>query len=397
MKVAELAQKLISFPSVTPNHAGSLDFIESYLARLGFECWRLPFEDVDNLYARWGQGWPNLCFAGHVDVVPVLNPGAWQYPPFQDCLNGDGIVYGRGAVDMKGAIAAFMVAVSQMVKQPLTGSLSFLLTSDEEGLAANGTRKVVEWLKEKEETISLCLVGEPTSVNAVGDMIKIGRRGSLNAHITVAGKAGHVAYPENFVNPTTILLEYLNELKRSELDQGTEFFQPSNLEVTSIDVGNPTTNVVPGKAEAKLNIRFNSLHTGESLTQYLRAVAARISSHIKVDARVSGEAFYCPDQEIAHRIAHSVQEITGKTPVLSTSGGTSDARFIKDIAPVVELGLLNRTAHQDNEHVSFADLQVLESIYTAILTTMLCQEQGQAVQPQLTEQQVALEAEPVSP
>lgn len=396
MKVTELAQKLISFPSVTPNHAGSLDFIESYLTKLGFDCWRLPFGEVDNLYARRGQDWPNLCFAGHVDVVPVHNPEAWQYPPFQDCLNGDGIVYGRGAVDMKGAIAAFMAAVSQIVKQPLAGSVSFLLTSDEEGLAANGTRKVVEWLKEKGEIISLCLVGEPTSVDTVGDMIKIGRRGSLNAHISVTGKAGHVAYPENFINPTTILLEYFNELKHSQLDQGTKFFQPSNLEVTSIDVGNPTTNVVPGKAEAKLNIRFNNLHTGESLTQYLRAAAARISSYINVDVRVSGEAFYCSDQDIAHQIAHSVQEITGKIPVLSTSGGTSDARFIKDIAPVVELGLLNRTAHQDNEHVSFADLQVLESIYTAILTAMLCQEEAQTVQPQLAEQQATLEVEPAS-
>jgi succinyl-diaminopimelate desuccinylase len=371
--VAELAQKLISFPSVTPNHAGCLDFIQSYLTNLGFNCWRLPFGEVDNLYARCGHELPNFCFAGHVDVVPVQNPSVWQENPFLEQLLDNGHVYGRGAVDMKGAIAAFMMAVTDLLKEPLAGSISFLLTSDEEGIALNGTRKVVEWLQEKGETLSLCLVGEPTSVNRIGDMIKIGRRGSLNAHITVEGQAGHVAYPENFINPNTILLEYLTELKREPLDQGTEFFQPSNLEITSIDVGNPTHNVVPATAEARLNIRFNSLHTGESLCQHLKDVATRISPHLNLAMRISGEPFYCSEETVTSKIAQAIEAVTGQAPILSTSGGTSDARFIKDIAPVVEVGLLNQTAHQDDEHVSIEDLQTLQAIYAQILDSVLGQ------------------------
>ncbi|MBW8309506.1 MAG: succinyl-diaminopimelate desuccinylase [Candidatus Paracaedibacteraceae bacterium] len=369
--VAELAQKLISFPSVTPNHAGCLDFIQSYLTNLGFDCWRLPFGEVDNLYARWGQELPNFCFAGHVDVVPVQNPSIWQDNPFLDQLADNGHVYGRGAVDMKGAIAAFMIAVTELLKEPLTGSISFLLTSDEEGIAINGTRKVVEWLQEKGETISLCLVGEPTSVRRIGDMIKIGRRGSLNVRVVVEGQAGHIAYPENFINPNTILLEYLTELKREPLDEGTEFFQPSNLEITSIDVGNTTTNVVPAKAEARFNIRFNSLHSGESLTQHLKEVARRISSRIHLETRLSAEPFYCSEESIASNIAQAVEAVTGQLPTLSTSGGTSDARFIKDIAPVIEVGLLNQTAHQDDEHVSIEDLETLQAIYAKILDSVL--------------------------
>ncbi len=371
--VAELAQKLISFPSVTPHQAGCLDFIQSYLTNLGFACWRLPFEEVDNLYARWGQELPNFCFAGHVDVVPVQNPSIWEDNPFLEQLADNGHVYGRGAVDMKGAIAAFMMAVTELLKEPLTGSISFLLTSDEEGIALNGTRKVVEWLQEKGETISLCLIGEPTSVNRIGDMIKIGRRGSLNIQVIVEGQAGHVAYPENFINPNTILLEYLSALKREPLDEGTEFFQPSNLEITSIDVGNLTTNVVPATAEARLNIRFNNLHTGESLIQHLKEVASRISVRIQLEARISGEPFYCSEQSVASKIAQAIEAVTGQPPALSTSGGTSDARFIKDIAPVVEVGLLNQTAHQDDEHVSIEDLQTLQAIYAKILDSVLAQ------------------------
>jgi succinyl-diaminopimelate desuccinylase len=429
LTVADLAQKLISFPSVTPHQAGCLDFIEAHLTELGFQCWRLPFGDIPalddfaqnsdqrveatfsidrrselalpeeatrknepkdpgsklvkliqsgyvaNLYARWGTALPNICFAGHVDVVPVPDPSAWDDDPFPDHLVTDQLVYGRGAVDMKGGIAAFLTALpqiqSQMAHHALPGSISLLLTSDEEGKATHGTCKVVDWLKEKGETLTSCLVGEPTSVTTVGDMVKVGRRGSLNAHITVTGQAGHVAYPENFVNPTAILLAYLSELKQVPLDEGTEFFQPSNLEITSIDTGNPVTNSVPAKAEARLNIRFNSRHTGASLRDYLIAVAHTISPRIQVDVTISGEAFYCRDDHLTAQVSQAIQSVTGQSPVLSTSGGTSDARFIKEIAPVIEVGLLNRMAHQDNEQVPVTDLDCLTSIYAAILKNLL--------------------------
>ncbi|WP_010300425.1 succinyl-diaminopimelate desuccinylase [Candidatus Odyssella thessalonicensis] len=371
MSVADLAQKLISFASVTPQQAGCLDFIQSFLEELHFECWRLPFGAVDNLYARWGKHSPHLCFAGHIDVVPVANPVAWQHNPFSADLKDPQTVYGRGAVDMKGAIAAFLMAAQDVIRSQPTGSISFLLTSDEEGVAVDGTRQVVQWLKDRGEVVDLCLVGEPTSVKQVGDMVKIGRRGSLNVQVTVQGQAGHVAYPENFINPITILMDYLNELKRHPLDQGNELFQPSNLEITSIDVGNPTTNVVVPKAEARFNIRFNNLHNGESLQAYLRKVAAQVSSRITLTTRTSGEAFYCSNPHLTEQIVNCIERITGKPPVLSTSGGTSDARFIKDIAPVVELGLLNAMAHQDNEQAAVSDLNLLQALYAEILSSFL--------------------------
>lgn len=371
MLVADLAQKLISFASVTPQQAGCLDFIESFLEELHFECWRLPYGSVDNLYARWGKHSPHLCFAGHIDVVPVANPAAWQHDPFSVALKDPQTVYGRGAVDMKGAIAAFLIAAQDVIRSQPTGSISLLLTSDEEGAAVDGTRQVVQWLKDRGEVVDLCLVGEPTSVKQVGDMVKIGRRGSLNVHVAVQGQAGHVAYPENFINPITILMDYLNELKRQPLDQGNELFQPSNLEITSIDVGNPTTNVVVGQAEARFNIRFNNLHSGDSLQAYLRKVAEQISSRLSLTMRTSGDAFYCSNPHLTEQISSCIERITGKPPVLSTSGGTSDARFIKDIAPVVELGLLNAMAHQDNEQAAVSDLNLLQALYGEILSSFL--------------------------
>lgn len=367
MSAADLAQKLISFASVTPDQAGCMDFIHTYLSKLGFECTRLPFDTVDNLYARWGNSLPNLCFAGHVDVVPVPDPEAWTHDPFSDQVHNDH-VYGRGTVDMKGAIAAFMSAAQELIQSStLTGSVSFLLTSDEEGLAINGTRRVVDWLKAKGETISLCLVGEPTSVQNIGDMIKIGRRGSLNAVVSVNGLAGHVAYPENFVNPVKILIEYLSDLTQLELDSGTGYFQASNLEITSVDVGNPTSNVVPAHAHAHLNIRFNDLHTGETLIQWLKNIADKISPRISIAAQISGEAFRCTDMTVGNRLAQVIKNTTGIETTLSTSGGTSDARFIKDIAPVVELGLLNKTAHQINERAQISDIETLTRIYTSFI------------------------------
>lgn len=366
-QTAHLAQKLISFPGVTPDQTGCLDFIQDYLTELGFTCVRKKFEDVDNLYARIGTTAPNLCFAGHVDVVPVLHPESWDHGPFSANLVNN-TVFGRGAVDMKGAIAAFMAAVKDRLANPLTGSISFLLTADEEGPAENGTKKMVDWLKDTKEDITYCLVGEPTSVSQIGDMIKVGRRGSLNAVITATGIAGHVAYPDSCLNPIDLIVEFYRRLKETPLDTGTDAFQPSHLEFTSIDTGNPTSNVIPGISTARLNIRFNDSHTGATLSQYLKDTAAQISDRITLDIRVSGEAFHNANHPWADQVAACVLSVTGSQPTLSTSGGTSDARFIKDIAPVVELGLCNSLAHKDNELVSVADLETLKEIYTNILT-----------------------------
>lgn len=363
---ATLAQQLISFPGVTPDQTGCLDFIQDYLKNLGFECTRKKFADVDNLYARIGTATPNLCFAGHVDVVPVLHPETWDHDPFSKMTIGN-TVYGRGAVDMKGAIAAFMIAVKKRLQTPLKGSISLLLTADEEGPAEHGTRKMVDWLQEIGEEITCCLVGEPTSVSRIGDMIKVGRRGSLNAMVTATGIAGHVAYPDQCLNPLDLIVQFYNKLKSSPLDQGNEAFQPSNLEFTTIDAGNPTSNVIPGMVHARFNIRFNDCHTGDQLAVYLRDTAAQISDRLSLDIRVSGEAFHNAGHPWAEQVATAVESVTGSRPILSTSGGTSDARFIKDIAPVVELGLCNVLAHKDNELVSLGDLEILQRIYEKIL------------------------------
>ncbi len=365
-ELATLAQKLISFPGITPDQTGCLDFIQDYLENLGFVCVRKKFADVDNLYARIGTAAPNLCFAGHVDVVPVLHPESWDHDPFSDTVIGD-TVYGRGAVDMKGAIAAFMMAVKNRLEAPLNGSISLLLTADEEGPAEHGTKKMVDWLQESSEEITCCLVGEPTSVSRVGDMIKVGRRGSLNAIVTATGIAGHVAYPDQCLNPLDLIIQFYNKLKSSPLDRGDATFQPSNLEFTSIDAGNPTSNVIPGVASARFNIRFNDCHTGNSLTAYLKQTAAQVSDRLSLEIRVSGDAFHNADHPWADQVATAVESVTRSRPVLSTDGGTSDARFIKDIAPVVELGLCNALAHKNNELVSLNDLETLQEIYFTIL------------------------------
>ncbi len=365
-ELATLAQKLISFPGITPDQTGCLDFIQDYLENLGFVCLRKKFADVDNLYARIGIAAPNLCFAGHVDVVPVLHPGSWDHDPFSSTVVGD-TVYGRGAVDMKGAIAAFMIAVKDHLATPLKGSISLLLTADEEGPAEHGTKKMVDWLHESGEEIAICLVGEPTSVVRVGDMIKVGRRGSLNAIVTATGVAGHVAYPDQCLNPLDLIMQFYNKLKASPLDQGNGVFQPSHLEFTSIDADNPTSNVIPGVASARFNIRFNDCHTGERLSQYLVDTANQISDRLSLEIRVSGEAFHNADHPWAEYVASKIETVTGIRPTLSTSGGTSDARFIKDIAPVVELGLCNTLAHKDNESVKITDLEVLKDIYAVLL------------------------------
>lgn len=366
-----LTQSLIQRPSVTPRDNGCLDLVSHLLGEMGFTCHRLPFGEVDNLYARFGTLGSNFCFAGHTDVVPVGDISKWSVDPFGGTIK-DGYVYGRGAVDMKGGIACFIAAVSEILaKDPFKGSISLLLTSDEEGPAYDGTIKVIEWLKSKGEKLSACLIGEPTNPKELGQMIKVGRRGSLNAKITVTGRSGHVAYPHFAINPIPPLLDYLQNLLANPLDEGVEDFDPSNLEITSVDVGNPTTNVIPDTATAGLNIRFNPVHTGQSLTAYLNSALEKTKSKHDVkwllDTEISGEAFLTNHPVLRKLVTDAVQEITGKVPEFSTSGGTSDARFLKDICPVVEFGLINAEAHQIDEKVRVEDLRVLTRVYTKIL------------------------------
>lgn len=366
MDVVELTQKLIQFPSITPKESGCLDFIESYLKNSGFACHRLSFDEVDNLYARFGNNGPNFCFAGHVDVVSDIDAARWRFPPFEAIVN-DGILYGRGSVDMKGAIAAFLYAVRKFVHMPFNGSISLLLTSDEEGPAVNGTHKVLQWLQDKNEKIDACLVGEPTNPNKVGEMIKIGRRGSLNVDIVVEGIAGHVAYPDLAKNPIPVLLAYLQQIISVPLDAGTEEFSPSHLEVTSIDVGNMTSNVIPAVARAKANIRFNTLQSGLGLVQKLQTTASRFPLKIDILPRPGSEAFISRNPDLIRVVTTAVQEICGDKPTLSTTGGTSDARFIKDICPVIEFGLVSATAHHIDEHIAISELEQLTTIYQRIL------------------------------
>ncbi|MBY0281538.1 MAG: succinyl-diaminopimelate desuccinylase [Alphaproteobacteria bacterium] len=366
-----LTQRLIQYPSITPVDAGCLDLATEHLQGMGFTCHRLPFGDVDNLYARLGTAEPNFCFAGHTDVVPVGDLSKWSVDPFGGIIK-DGYLYGRGAVDMKGAIACFIAAVSEILSKRLfKGSISLLLTSDEEGPAHDGTLKVIEWLKSKGEKISACLVGEPTNPKELGQMIKVGRRGSLNAKITVTGRSGHVAYPHFAVNPIPPLLDYLQSVLEKPLDNGMEDFDPSNLEITSVDVGNSTTNVIPDAATAQLNVRFNSIYTGQSLTAYLENVLEKVKSKHKtrwiLDTKISGEAFLTQHPVLRQLVGSAVSEIIGKMPEFSTSGGTSDARFLKDICPVVEFGLINAEAHQTDEKVRVDDLLILTKVYERIL------------------------------
>ncbi len=361
-----LAQSLIRCPSVTPVEAGVFGVLQQVLTELGFTVHRVTFdeagtESVENLYARRGTTGPNLCFAGHTDVVPVGDALAWKYPPFGAEIH-DGILYGRGAEDMKSAIASFIAATSRISE--VGGSISLLITQDEEGIAINGTRKMLDWLKEKGETLDACVVGEPTNPERLGDMVKIGRRGSMSFTITVTGKQGHVAYPERAKNPVTSLISILHTLKAHTLDQGTEHFPPSNLEVTSIDVGNPTVNMIPARAEAKCNIRFNTHHSRASLESWLHATCKQFAGDAyKIDVAYTGDAFLNHDEHLIATMVEAAQNVTGITPVLSTTGGTSDARFIKDICPVIEFGTTGHTPHQVDEHVSVEVIEQLADIY----------------------------------
>jgi len=361
-----LAQALIRRPSVTPQDAGALDILEAVLKELGFMTHRLPFGDVDNLYARLGNAAPHFCFAGHTDVVPVGE--GWNTDPFAAEVR-DGMLYGRGAADMKSAIAAFVAAVSRLPAQK--GSISLLITGDEEGAAVNGTVKLLEWLKGRGEKIDHCVVGEPTSVGHAGDTLKIGRRGSINFRITVTGVQGHVGYPQKAKNPIPALAELVTQLAQHKLDKGNDHFDPSTLAFTSVDVGNDATNVIPGEARARFNVRFNDRHNPESLTNWVRDRADRIAQEwgcaIDVTAQTSGTSFLTPPGKFTQLISDTVASITGQSPFFSTSGGTSDARFIKDFCPVVELGLAGATMHKADECVAVSEIVALTDIYAALL------------------------------
>ena len=375
--IVELTRSLIKCPSVTPEDAGAINIVEQVLGEIGFVCHRLPFGNsdtgiVNNLYAKYGEGRPNFCYAGHTDVVPPGDIENWSFDPFE-ALVQDGSICGRGAVDMKGAIASFIGACCQYIvqtknrKKEFPGSISLLITGDEEGPGINGTKKVLDWLKKKGEVLDDCLVGEPTNPKQLGDMVKIGRRGSLNARVLVKGMQGHVAYPGTEPSAIHQLVRLLAAFEKWSLDTGTDHFPPSNLEITSIDVGNKATNVVPATASAHINIRFNDLHNGTGLRDQIHALCTAHSSDFDLEVNISGEAFLTPPGRLSDLVSKGIYDVTGRTPVLSTSGGTSDARFIKDMCPVVEFGLVGHTMHKVDECVATSDLSLLSKVYLAIL------------------------------
>jgi succinyl-diaminopimelate desuccinylase len=371
-----LAQALIRRPSVTPADEGALDVLADALAGLGFVCHRLAFGEeagrprIDNLYARLGETEPNLCFAGHTDVVPP-GPG-WTVEPFAGEVV-DGHLYGRGAADMKGAIACFVAAVARFLGdgRPRRGSISLLITGDEEGRATDGTVRVLDWLEQQGEKLDLCLVGEPTNPRRLGDMIKIGRRGSLNGHLRVLGAQGHTAYPHQADNPLPRLIEMLRTITVAPLDEGSAHFQPSTVALTTIDVDNPATNVIPREGRAGFNIRFNDRHTGRSLEEWLRQRFDQVGGAYELEVEVSGESFLTPPGPLTQALAEAIREVTGCEPELSTSGGTSDARFIKDACPVAEFGLVGQTMHKVDERVAVADLEGLTRVYHRLLVDLL--------------------------
>lgn len=379
----ELTRDLIRIPSVTPADEGAMDVLERHLTALGFTCRRLAFEGpggegvharIENLYARRGNASPNLCFAGHTDVVPTGPSDQWSAQPFNAEVR-DGVLYGRGAVDMKGGIAAWVAAVSQVIAdgEP-AGSLSFLITGDEEGPALHGTKRVVEALVAEGEVIDACVVGEPSSSQQLGDMIKVGRRGSLNTWITVQGKQGHVAYPERAANPAPVIARLMARLNDHVLDQGYENFPPSNLEITTIDIGNPATNIIPAQATARLNIRFNPSHTGDALIDWLNreagAMQAETGLQITLEHLCSGEAFLTEPGAFVEAVQDAVEAVAGRRPEASTTGGTSDARFIRALCPVLELGLVGQTMHQIDERVPTAELETLTAVYRRVIQTV---------------------------
>ncbi|HEV7996173.1 MAG TPA: succinyl-diaminopimelate desuccinylase [Stellaceae bacterium] len=370
---AALAAELICRPSVTPRDEGAIDIVAGYLEDLGFTCHRLVFGEGDqairNLYARIGRGQPNLCFAGHTDVVPPGAREAWSFDPFSASLRA-GALYGRGAVDMKGAIAAFIAAAERWLVgrgADFAGSISFLITGDEEAAGLNGTRKVLEWLAARGEVLDACIVGEPTSAAALGDMVKIGRRGSLNAHLSVHGVQGHIAYPHRADNAAHRLVAMLHALTVAELDQGSEHFQPSTLQVSTIDIGNPAANVIPAEARAVFNIRFGDRWSGDGLKRWLAERLDSVGGRYTLDVAISGESFLVAPGIVSEALGEAIRRVTGRDPELSTTGGTSDARFIHSYCPVAEFGLVGQTMHKADERVDLADLAALTEIYRTFL------------------------------
>ena len=368
----KLSKELIRIPSVTPKDAGAIKLLAKKLRSLGFKCQIINFKNIKNLYAKLGKSSPNFCFAGHTDVVPPGNIKDWSVNPFRPTVKNNKLI-GRGANDMKTSIACFVAAVSKFKKKnkKIKGSISLLITGDEEGAAINGTKKVVKYLKRKKEKINFCLVGEPTNPNKLGEMIKIGRRGSITGRLSIIGTQGHVAYPNRANNPSNAMVEILKKIKEIKLDKGTKNFQPSNLEITKINIDNHADNVIPGSAEAVFNIRFNNKHSSSSLKRKLNKLFISITKRTKckfsINYEVSGEAFLTKPNKTTYLVQNVVKKITGIKPRLSTTGGTSDARFIRKIAPCLEFGLVGKTMHKVDESVPLSDLRKLTNIYENIL------------------------------
>lgn len=374
-----LLQTLIREASVTPDSSGALDRVQEALTSLGFTCWRLPFQSpgavpIDNLFARFGTGSPHFCFAGHVDVVPAGDEAKWTHPPFAADIH-DGILYGRGAVDMKGSVAAFCAAVSSFLanRDPagLNGSISLLITGDEEGAAVDGTVKVLQWMQANGHVPDMCVVGEPSCTATVGDTIKVGRRGSLNTTLTVIGKQGHIAYPHKADNPIPKLVRMLDRLASHQIDQGNDYFEPTSLQIATVDVGNKTSNIIPAQATAAFNIRFNSEQTRASLEAWITDECEKVKREMggAYELRFSSnaDAFLTQPGSLVDTVSGAISDELGISPLLSTGGGTSDARFIKNYCPVVEFGPLNATIHQTDENIPLADLLLTTRIYKRML------------------------------
>lgn len=369
----ELTAQLIRCPSVTPKEAGAIKLLEDMLSQYGFHCTRISRGGIENLFARWGSGKTgrNFGFNGHTDVVPVGDLEKWTFDPFGAEIE-DGFMYGRGAVDMKSAVAAFVAAAVDFVNEtPPEGSVVITVTGDEEGDADHGTVAILDWMSEQGERIDHCLVGEPTCPEHLGEMIKVGRRGSMTAVITATGVQGHSAYPHRAKNPLPALAKLIDRLASHELDKGTEHFDPSTLAVTSIDTGNLANNVIPAKAKAVVNIRFNDTFTSKQLGIWLKKEVERISTEtdieISVETKVSGESFLTPPGELSSLVGRAIKNELGITPEMSTTGGTSDARFVKNVCPVVEFGLVGKTMHSVDERVDISQIHHLKSIYRRIL------------------------------
>ena len=368
----KLAKELIRRPSVTPKDAGTINLLVKNLKSLGFKCQIMNFKNIKNLYAKLGKLTPNFCFAGHIDVVPVGKLKSWSVNPFSGAVKNNKLI-GRGANDMKGSIACFVAALSQFkkIKPKFKGSISLLITGDEEAVAINGTKKVIEKLKKRKEKINFCLVGEPTNLTKLGQMMKIGRRGSITGYLTVYGTQGHVAYPHQANNPAPVIIKILNQITDIKLDNGTKNFQSSNLEIVKINIKNTADNIIPAEATATFNIRFNNAHSSGSLKKKLNKIFGNVCRKnqctFKISYMVSGEAFITTPNKTTYMIQKIIKKITKIKPKLSTTGGISDARFIRKISPCVEFGLVGKTAHMVDEMASVTDLKKLKKIYLNIL------------------------------